>query len=148
MICLHPVWSRRSCDRLYGGNVKVSFIHSLQKKKMQLHYTFLVLSIVLSIINQLDIYTSKTAESDSHLHTCKLTQTTGVIVSQLKVNRSRLRNLACHNLGIPMTHCLHPCIWIRLSVRVDNQYGQPLQQNYLNHPDMTVKTSQIKSRDP
>jgi hypothetical protein len=47
---------------------------------------FLVLSIVLSIINQLDIYTSKTAESDSHLHTCKLTQTTGVIVNQLKVN--------------------------------------------------------------
>jgi hypothetical protein len=44
---------------------------------MKLHYTFLVLSIVLSIINQLDIYTSKTAERDSHLHTCKLTQTTG-----------------------------------------------------------------------
>jgi hypothetical protein len=56
---------------------------------MKLHYTFLVLSILLSIINQLDIYTSKTAERDSHLHTCKLTQTTGVIVSQLKVNRSR-----------------------------------------------------------
>ena len=56
---------------------------------MILHYTFLVLSVVVSIINQLDIYTSKTAERDSHLHTCKLTQTTGVIVSQLKVNRSR-----------------------------------------------------------
>ena len=35
------------------------------------------------------MYTNKTAERDSHLHTCKLTQTTGVIVSQLKVNRSR-----------------------------------------------------------
>jgi succinate-acetate transporter protein len=45
--------------------------------KMKLHYTFLVLSIVLSIINQLDIYTSKTVESDSHLQTCKVTQTTG-----------------------------------------------------------------------
>ena len=73
--------------KLFISPLVHSLIHC--RDMMKLHYIFLVLSIVLSIINQLDIYTSKTAESDSHLHTCKLTQTTGVIVSQLKVNRSR-----------------------------------------------------------